>query len=323
MNKVAITGANGFIGSYLIRSFTELGEEVKALMRPNSNDELILNKSLITHLDYTNLDLLKETLTDCNLLIHTAALTKARTKEEYTAVNVDMVEQIVDIINSLEHKIHFIFLSSQAAGGMPPMGKLMKEDDEAHPLTYYGESKLEAENIIKDKCEQPWTIIRPVSVYGPGEKDFLQYFKMAKNHIGITIGKDKLANFISAEELCEIITLASRNEKAYKQVFNANDGKAYFQEDFLNAVVDSMEGVVFRVSIPDLLLYPVALVSELVSYFTNKPALINFQKVKEFRGDNWVCSIEKTRSILGFRPSPNLQQRVNQTYSWYKEHKWF
>ena len=82
MNKVAITGANGFIGSYLVQSFTESNDEVKALMRPNSNDELISDKTLIVPLNYNNLDQLKETLTDCNLLIHTAALTKARTQEE-------------------------------------------------------------------------------------------------------------------------------------------------------------------------------------------------------------------------------------------------
>ncbi|MBN2829621.1 MAG: NAD(P)-dependent oxidoreductase [Candidatus Cloacimonetes bacterium] len=322
MKRVAITGANGFIGSSLVKSFTNSGDTVKALMRKNSSQELIDDKSLIIEIDYTDKTALTAVLSDCDLLIHTAALTKARTWNEFQRTNIDLVETIVEVLNSLEHTIHFIFLSSQAAGGMAEKGRLAKECDIPKPLTWYGKSKLVAEQIIKDKCSQPWTIIRPVSVYGPGEKDFLQYFKMVKKHLGLSIGKQKLVNFISADELCDFIQLASLNPKAYREVFFAHDGKAYFQEDFLDAVIEVMQGTTFRMSLQEMLLYPVAAVSELFGAIKKKPTLINFQKIKEFKGENWLCSIEKARRLLDYHPQANLKKNISDTYKWYKEHQW-
>jgi nucleoside-diphosphate-sugar epimerase len=72
----------------------------------------------------------------------------------------------------------------------------------------------------------------------------------------------------------------------------------------------------------ELLLYPVAAVSEIIGAVKNKPALINFQKIKEFKGENWLCSIEKARRLLDYHPQANLTKNISETYEWYKEHQW-
>ncbi len=322
MKHIVVTGANGFVGSFLVNMLEEKGFGMKALVRTGSNANLITDKSVIENIDYQDLEQLESIISNADILIHCAALTKARTEAEYAKVNVGLTKTLVELANKSEKKVQFIQLSTQAAAGMAPKGSLKKESDSCSPLTYYGKTKLQAEEFIQAHCKKPWTIIRPVSVYGPGDKDFLEYFKMVKSHLGLVIGKKKLANFVSVEELCKFILLTIDNPKAYNEIFFANDGKAYFQEDFVDTLSEVLKGYMFKIHVPELLLYPIAMISEMISFFTNKPVLINMQKVKEFRGDNWLCSIEKARDLLDYKPNPNLKKNIEITLKWYKENRW-
>ncbi len=322
MRNIVITGANGFVGSYLVNLLDKTDDNVIALVRNGSRTDLIENQSLVVMVDYEDSLSLTNIISSADVIVHCAGLTKARRQSDYQKVNVGLTKKFVEIVNSLERRIQFILLSSQAAAGMATKGRLKKEEDDCKPLTFYGQSKLDAEEYVRSDCNQPWTIIRPVSVYGPGDKDFFEYFKLVESHLGLVIGHNKLANFVFVKELCEFIMLSIGNKKAYNELFFVNDGKAYFQEDFVDTLSEVMGGYMIKIHIPEITLYPVAIISEVISFFTDKAVLINLQKVKEFKGENWLCSIDKARSILGYKPCPNLKKNIEDTLNWYKENEW-
>ena len=72
----------------------------------------------------------------------------------------------------------------------------------------------------------------------------------------------------------------------------------------------------------DILLVPAAALSEIGGYITKKAPILNWQKKDEIMGKNWVVSIDKAKSLLGFDPKPNLVSNLQETYRWYKSKGW-
>ncbi|MCK4696101.1 MAG: NAD-dependent epimerase/dehydratase family protein, partial [Candidatus Cloacimonetes bacterium] len=155
MEKIIITGANGFIGSFLTKKLLENDFEVTSLVRYGSNIDLLPENSNIVFIDYDDEKKVQNVFQNKEILIHCAALTRALNWDFYKKINIDLTAKLVDSFNSTQSLKQFIFLSSQAAAGPSIEGEPLSENDVEHPISLYGKSKLEAENIIKQKSEKP------------------------------------------------------------------------------------------------------------------------------------------------------------------------
>ena len=324
MKKIVITGSNGFVGSSLARKF--LGEkfDVTCLVRLESNTELIPKECKIFRVNYNNTAEMLEIVEGSDILIHNAALTRAMNWKQFKKVNIDLTEKLLNICNSTKSLKQFVFISSQAAAGPAKDEKHPKiESNKCFPVTMYGKSKLLAENLIKKKSEKPWTIIRPVSVFGPGDKDFLQYFKLVKKHFALHIGfKDKYMNLIYIDDLVEMIARTLGNKKAYKQIFFASDGNAYTLKKFIESLSLALNTYSITINIPEFILYPIALTGDFFSIFNKRPSLLNREKIKELKEHFWLVNNDKAKDLLGFKSLGNIVNNLETTYKWYKEKGW-
>lgn len=321
--RIVITGANGFVGSNLTRFLMNKGHDVTALVRKTSNVSLLPIKSRIVEVDYCNIESIKNAFANQDIILHTAALTRADNWLQMKDINVGVTERIVEAVNASESIKQLIFISSQAAAGMGERHKPKTEEDIAQPVTWYGKSKLMAEEVIKNRLLKEWTIIRPVSVYGPGDKDFLQTFKMMKNHISVSLGiKDKYISLIYIDELLQFINKCIDNPVAYHQVFFASDGKTYTHKMFSDAMQSAIHTYSLHLTIPDSVVFYVAALGELKNKLQPRSSLVNLQKFKELKGRYWTVSIEKARKLLDFNPKPNLMHYLHTTWIWYKEQGW-
>jgi nucleoside-diphosphate-sugar epimerase len=321
--RIAITGANGFVGSNLTKYLMKKGHEVTALVRRTANVSLLPIKSTVAEIDYHDLNSIQSAFAGHDIIIHNAALTRADNWEEMKDINVGLTEKVVEAVNNSDTVKQLIFLSSQAAAGMGELNKPKTEEDIPQPITWYGKSKLMAEEIIRNRLTKNWTIIRPVSVYGPGDKDFLQTFKMMKNHLSVSLGlRDKYISLIYIEELNLFINKCLDNEKAWGQVFFASDGQVYTHKMFSDAMQSAVHTFSLHLAIPDALVFYVAALGELRNKIQPKSSIVNMQKFKELQGRYWTVNIDKARRLLDFNPKPNLAHHLNTTWIWYKEQGW-
>jgi len=321
--KVVVTGANGFVGSYLVRKLIKHGFDVTAAVRDHADLSLLPVTCPTQVVDFTNDASIAELLSDQHIVIHLAGKTKAANYNEYKEANIQTTDRLVTAANNEESIWKFIFVSSLAAAGMPTNHTPKVETDACNPITDYGRTKLAAEQLIQRNCQKPWTIIRPAAVYGPGDKDFLQYFIMIKKHLALSIGrKDKFLSLIYVEELCELLLAVIDKPASDGEIFFAADGRKYSQQQFMNAVQESVDSFSFHFNVPEIVLTPVAIFSELAGKLRKQVPTINRQKVKEIQGDYWVCSIDKARSLLDFNPEPRLEDNLHKTWIWYKQQGW-
>lgn len=323
MKKIVITGSNGFIGSFLAKKLIQQKYDVTCFVRYGSNIELLHENSKIVYVDFSNDKEISNLLQNQEIIIHVAALTRAKKWQQFNKINIELTEKLINFYNTSNSLKQFIFISSQAAAG-PAKNKIPKiESDLCTPISMYGKSKLAAENIIREKAKKTWTIIRPVAVFGPGEKDFLQIFKMVKKHISIFAGySKKYFNLIYVDDLTDIIIKTIGNQKAYNQIFFASVGNVYSLDDFISNLEKVMNTSSIRFRIPEMLLLPAALVSEFCALHRQKIPLFNREKVKEMKQQYWLVNNQKVKELLNFTASSNLQTNLKKTYEWYKEKGW-
>ncbi|MFT7101030.1 MAG: dTDP-4-dehydrorhamnose reductase, partial [Bacteroidia bacterium] len=167
MKKVLITGSNGLLGQKLLDLYLEEKNVVLIATARGVNRYPIKEGYTYTSLDVTNVRNVNDVISlhAPDTIIHTAALTNVdaceEDKEGAERLNVDAVHNLVDAANDVG--AHFIHLSTDFIfnGEAGPY----TEDAEPDPLSYYGETKLAAENIIKHQSNK-WSIARTVLVYG-------------------------------------------------------------------------------------------------------------------------------------------------------------
>ncbi len=324
MKKIVITGANGFVGSALAKKLLINGNEITCLVRAGSNIDLIENKNDIRYIDYNNSDEIIEAVRDKDILIHNAALTRARNWKIFKEINIKLTETLVNICNNSSIK-QFIFISSQAVAG-PALNKSSgkKEKDNSNPVTMYGKSKLIAENIIRKNAKIPWTIIRPVSVYGAGDKDFLKLFRLVKNHfVLLNSFRTKYYNLIHIDELIDLIVRTIKNEKAYNEIFFAANPRIIKNNELHKLIGKALNSKTLTIRIPEFLLYPIASFLEFISkLFKCKFPLLNKDKVKEFKEDYWIVDTSKSKNKLNIEFNDEYLINFKKTYQWYKDKGW-
>jgi len=177
-----VTGSAGFIGRHLVHGLLQRGCEVFGLdLRPSG----------VTHERFREIECdlrdgaaVMSVIQTCApaMLIHLAARTdleETRSLRGYTA-NMEGVEHIIQAIRATPTLRRWICTSSQLVCrvGYQPQG-----DEDYHPATLYGESKVETERIVRrsDGAGVVWCLVRPTTIWGPGmNPHYIRFFQMIR-----------------------------------------------------------------------------------------------------------------------------------------------
>lgn len=166
--KVLITGANGFLGQHLCIYLTARHFTIIAANRGERRIP-VHNNIKYYEIDLTNKNaveaMVQHELPD--VIIHTAAMSKpdecANNQKACIDINVSSTNYLLNALKEHHPTAHFIYISTDFIFGE---NGPHSEDDEPAPLNFYGESKLLAEQSVKNSGTT-FTIVRPVFIYGP------------------------------------------------------------------------------------------------------------------------------------------------------------
>lgn len=324
--KVFITGATGFVGSFLSESLIQAKHEVRCLVRKESNLRWIADLDVDCYYgSLFDLDSLVRGMDGCDVVFNVAGVTKARTEDEYFRGNYEGTKNVIDAALKHKKKIsRFIHVSSQAAVGPSPTIIPIDESHPANPLTYYGKSKWAAEDYVRSLLGKiPITIVRPPAVYGPRDTDILEFFRTVKFGLIPQLGgADKYLSLIHVKDLARGIMMAGEHDKSVGETYFITSPEPYSWEEISRITLNILQKRGYKVPVPVPLIKAVAAVSEGLASLTKKPALVNKQKVIEMEQDFWTCSPAKAKKELGFEAEIGLENGIRETLIWYKEQKW-
>lgn len=326
---VLVTGANGFIGSHLVEVLLARGYRVRCMVRRSSDLSYIRHLPVEwAHADVRNADELRQACDGVQAVVHCAALTRALDEETIMRVNAGGAVQLARACIELNGPLcRFVLVSSQAAVG-PSDGPddVIDERRPARPVTWYGKSKLAAEQaltaISRESGRLPLTIVRPAAVMGPRDRDFLSYYRLIARRLDLQLGRQqRIVSLVHVADVVGLLLRVLKDERATGETFFACSYHASYA-DLAEAVGTALDRRAIRITLPVSALAVMAPFASLQGRLTKRPVLLNGQRLIDLRQPYWLCSGDKARSELGFEAEYDLVRTVRETAHWYRQEGW-
>jgi nucleoside-diphosphate-sugar epimerase len=327
--KVLVTGATGFIGSFVAEKLLAKGYEVRCIVRKTSNLRWLEEKNFeLIEASLSDVESLEKAAENVDFVYHIAGNTSAKNLDEYMAGNcqgtINLIEATLKKAPNLKR---FLYVSSQTAAGPAFSAKNPTNVDmPMNPITDYGKSKKAAEDAIRNKYtgKLPYTIVRPPAVYGPRDTEIFSIFKIIKFGIIPYMGfNKKLVSLIHVNDLSDGIIEAAESRNTNGKAYFISSENFYDWAEVYKIMKNSLgKKVAISLHIPHFLILFAGGISGFFGSFGKKPPVFNYQKGIDFVQSYWICSVKSAIKDFGYRQKVSLEDGISSTIKWYKEMKW-
>ena len=334
--KILVTGASGFIGSFIVEEAIKRGMETWAAMRGSSKRDFLTDERIqFIELNLSSQEQLEEQLRghEFDYVVHAAGVTKCLDTNDFYKINTEGTKNLVRALINLRMPLkRFVYISSLSIFGaireQQPYQEICESDD-PRPNTDYGRSKLQAEQWLEslsgdgNKGDFPYVILRPTGVYGPRERDYFMMAKSIKQHTDFAVGfQQQDITFVYVLDVVQAVFLACKKGQRGRKYF-LSDGQVYQSATFSNLIRKELGNPWWiRITAPIWLLRIITFFGDKWGHLTGKISALNNDKYHIMKQRNWRCDIEPARRELGFEPKYTLTEGVPLTIKWYKENGW-
>ncbi len=324
MKKVLITGANGFLGSWLTRELVKQGHEVYALVRKNS-DLSELNGVSCKYLygDVTDVVSLLEAFKDIDTVFHLAGVIayKKSDRSLMDKVNVQGTANVVQVCKELKVR-KLVYLSSVVAIGSSFSADNVLDEKSSYDIGSlnlgYFETKKQAEEIVKTACTNKdidAVILNPSTIYGAGDA------KKGSRKMQLKVAQGKLkfytsggVNVVAAEDVIAGIISAWNIGKTGERYILA--GENITIQKLFQIIAETAGTNPPTLLLPNWLLHAVGFIGDLMEQAGFKGPLSkeNAYTATMF---HWFNN-EKAKKELNFNPRP-AKEAIQNSVRWMKE----
>ena len=300
--RVALTGATGFLGNNLLAALEKTECRINALTRrPGPDSGPDSGRTTWINGDLNNRPALDELVEGCTSIIHCAGATRGNSLEDFLEVNLRGTENLLNAARKITPAPRFLLISSVAA---------------RYPgYSWYSRSKAMAEELLMtdDHAALSRTIYRPTAVYGPGDKEMRPLFRLMRR--GILAGAGTPGARISLIHVADLVNAIRMWLQATEAqgLFELDDGTSggYRWEDIATAGEAAWNRRIIRIRVPAPLLKSAAHVNLLFARILRYPAILTPGKVNEITHENWVCDNTPLTATLGWKPEITLREGID------------
>ncbi len=330
--KVLITGASGFIGSFLVEEALRQNMKVLVGVRASSNLNFLQQPEISKiELNLSSPKELKRTFTGLNAthggldyVIHNAGATYARTKEEFYEINYRGTQNLVNALVACRLPLRkFIQISTLATYGPGDEATFspIEVDDEEKPLSSYARSKQMADQCVRSIKEFPYLILKPTAVFGPRDRDFLRLFKVINAGFEFSLNNRQMISLIYVKDLTRV-AIGLLGCASSQKTFLVSDGISYSKGDLPNAIREVLNKRTVKINTPLNLFQAIVKVNEGLHALTGRLPFLHSEKLQEMAATNWLCNSASVWKEIGRAPKYSLKEAVCETARWYKQNGW-
>lgn len=316
--NVVVTGANGFIGQHLCRKLVESGRDVTACIRERANvsafGDLSGSMRICRIPSLGPGEKLSEILRKADAVVHLAGRahvmheTAGNPLSEFRKVNVCFTESLASMAVQAGVK-RFIYLSSIKVNGEATEGRAFFADDQPNYCDYYGQSKWEAEESLRQigtGTEMEWVVVRPPLVYGPEVRgNFLALLKCIARGIPLPVGSlHNSRSLVSVYNLSDFLCHLLDHPGAANDCFIVSDGEDISTSDLVRHMATALHCSARIVNCPKAVL-------RLAGTLLRKDAAV--QRLCS----SLVVDREKAKKCLGWSAPKTLDWGLVRTAEWF------
>ncbi|HEX8123989.1 MAG TPA: NAD-dependent epimerase/dehydratase family protein [Allosphingosinicella sp.] len=301
IRTLAVTGGTGFVGSHLLRMALAQGYDVRALTRgwkPPEDEIAWVDGAL------DRPETLVKLCSGADAVIHLAGAINAPDRAGFEAVNVAGTAAVIDAARAAGAR-RFVHISSLAA--------------REPRLSSYGWSKARSERLVA-ASGLAWTILRPPAIYGPGDRETFELFKMARRGL-IALPPGGRFSVIHVEDLCRLILAALDDPDSWTEIYEPDDGRegGWEHRHFARTLGRIYGKRALTLAMPKPVL---RLASRLERLFRRGKAKLTRDRVGFYCHPDWVVAAEKRPPERLWRPGIKTSTGLKETADWYREQAW-
>jgi nucleoside-diphosphate-sugar epimerase len=321
--RALVTGANGFFGSHMARRLVEDGFTVRGLVRPGSSTAALDGVDLeIVRGDLAEGELPADLFKGVDQVYHIAGLFRQESvpQDYFHAVNAGGTEKVLRgaLDAGVERFIHCSTIGVLGDIKNPPAD----ENTPYNPGDHYQISKVEGEKLALEYHRRhglPVVVVRPASIYGPGDLRFLKLFKSINKRLFFIIGSGKThLQFIYIDDLVQAARLMAENPDVLGETFIIAGDEPVTINDLAACIAGVLDRPVPKIHLPYRPLKVAAKVVQKVCVPLGiEPPL--YPRRLDFFTKNREFDISKARTRLGFQPQVDLQTGLTRVAEWYRE----
>jgi nucleoside-diphosphate-sugar epimerase len=298
---LAVTGGTGFVGRRLIDLAVERGHRVRALTRrPQEQRDGVewIEGSL------EDRDALERLVQDSDAVIHVAGVINAPDTAGFEAGNVHGTLAMLAAATAAGTR-RFIHVSSLAA--------------REPKLSQYGASKARSEELVEGSGLD-WVVVRPPTVYGPGDKETLELFRMAKAGVILLPPKGRIS-LIHVDDLARLLLALAESRYPTKEVLEPDDGRpgGWTHREFAAALARAVGRKAVALATPRPLLRVGAAIDRFVR---RDKAKLTPDRAAYFCHPDWVVSSSSAPAKDIWRPEIATEHGLARTAEWYRAQGW-
>lgn len=304
-NIYLVTGATGFIGSYLVRTLIEQKRTVHIICRNNTNWRLsdIKDKTILHRCDLLNKSIFKIIhKIKPDYIFHFAAYGSLPNESDINKLIDINIKGAMNLINAIKQNPFKLFINTGSSSEYGIKEKPMKETDIANPINDYGISKLTATLIFQKEAKinnLPIINFRIFSAYGPYEHDsrLIPYIilNQLKNNKTNLSSPSFVRDFVYVKDIANAYIKATAIKIEPGEIFNVGSGHQHsIQEVYkiISKITDSVSPVLWKTK---------------------------QKQERQVEPKIWEADISKAKSILHWQPEYSLEQGIYKTVQWFKQ----
>jgi nucleoside-diphosphate-sugar epimerase len=299
--RLAITGGTGFVGSHLIDVALAAGHEISALTRrdvgPRHNLTWIRG-------DLQDRGALESLVDGVDAVIHVAGVISGHNAAAFDLGNVGGT---------------LAMLAAATAGGVHRFVHVSSLAAREPRLSLYGASKRKAEELVFGSGLD-WSIVRPPAVYGPGDKETLELFRMAKLGVMLMPLRGHIS-LIHVDDLARLLLALADYGAPSNILVEADDGKkgGWTHREFARAIGAAVGTRPAIVSSPGVILKLAARADQL---FRGPRAKLTVDRAAFFSHHNWVVEAKRAAPPGLWQPKIDTVDGLRETAEWYRAQGW-
>ena len=324
--KFLVTGASGFTGSHLARFLVGAGHVVRVLVRSSSRRDLLQGLDVeYVEGDLADRDSLRRAVSGTDCVYHLAAVYREAKLPDrvYFDINVEGTRRLAEAALA-EGGIPFVYCSTCGVHGEvahPPAD----ETAPYNPGDIYQETKVEAEKLLFQMYEErglPAVILRPVGIYGPGDRRFLKLFRgVARRHFPMIGRGDVFYHLTHVEDVASGFARAAELPAARGNAFILAGARYTTIQELIDLIAREAGARPPWLRLPAAPMVAAAAACEAVCRPLGiEPPL--YRRRLDFFLKHRAFKIDKAREVLGWEPRIDLEDGIRETLAYYRGRGW-
>jgi len=256
---VLVTGATGAVGPRVVQALSAARYQIRTLSLDQPSKGQWPDDVETRIGDVTDPAAVQSAMQEVDAVIHLAALLHIvnpppELREKYERINVGGTATVVDA--AVKAGVKRIVLASTIAVYGPSNGRILNEDSNPHPDTFYAQTKLAAEKIVlnaRRADNQPiGTVLRFGAVYGSRIKgNYERLVRALTRHCFIPVGAGQnRRTLVYDKDIARAIVLAVQHPAAAGKIYNVTDGRFHELNEIITAISAALGRKPPRFSLP-------------------------------------------------------------------------